>query len=517
MAHPRSSPNQPQIRKAPASQVIPAVLIALLSLTLALPTAFFGGALLFYQSRQLIAPGVTCAGMDLGNQTLTDAIQKIDRAWNLDRKITLSNEEQHWETTPGFLGIWVDPGSTVQKAYAIGRGPNGLEDLARLLYTHRREIELVVNFNAQAARDQLTHWSAQIGHPSQAASLTLQGEQVVVTPGQAGVTIDVEKTVSQIAANPKKALFSGEVTLSMQAIPADTTHADQAAAEAQKLIDRPLRLTLYDPITDQRSEWQAPRSLVAAWVRIAGSPEGYQVSFADDQLIDFVASLPAHPDAIGLAEDLELPAIADPQTIASQMLAGESPLLLLRHKPRTYITQVGDTLFSIGWKMGIPYWRMMKANPSYGSGGLAAGVEIVVPSPNDLLPEPVVLNKRIVISIAQQHMWVYQDGAQIRDFVISTGIPNSPTQPGVFQVQTHELNAYAENWALWMPHWMGIYEAWPGFMNGIHGLPVLSNGVRLWKNVLGSPASYGCIILDLPEAEWLYNWAENGVVVEIKA
>jgi len=37
----------------------------------------------------------------------------------------------------------------------------------------------------------------------------------------------------------------------------------------------------------------------------------------------------------------------------------------------------------------------------------------------------------------------------------------------------------------------------------------------LWANVLGQPASYGCIIMDLASGEALYNWAENGVVVEI--
>jgi hypothetical protein len=53
-------------------------------------------------------------------------------------------------------------------------------------------------------------------------------------------------------------------------------------------------------------------------------------------------------------------------------------------------------------------------------------------------------------------------------------------------------------------------------MNGIHGLPLLSNGVRLWADVLGQPASFGCIILDLEAAEQLYDWAEEGVVVEIR-
>jgi lipoprotein-anchoring transpeptidase ErfK/SrfK len=47
-------------------------------------------------------------------------------------------------------------------------------------------------------------------------------------------------------------------------------------------------------------------------------------------------------------------------------------------------------------------------------------------------------------------------------------------------------------------------------------LPLLSNGQRLWANILGRQASYGCIILNLPDAESLYTWAENGTVVEIQ-
>jgi lipoprotein-anchoring transpeptidase ErfK/SrfK len=71
-------------------------------------------------------------------------------------------------------------------------------------------------------------------------------------------------------------------------------------------------------------------------------------------------------------------------------------------------------------------------------------------------------------------------------------------------------------WDLHMPNFIGIYEAWPGFMNGIHGLPTLSNGNRLWAGNLGRPVSYGCIILGLQEAQDLFDWAEKGVVVEIR-
>jgi lipoprotein-anchoring transpeptidase ErfK/SrfK len=164
----------------------------------------------------------------------------------------------------------------------------------------------------------------------------------------------------------------------------------------------------------------------------------------------------------------------------------------------------------------MPYWMIAQANPTVNPDALSAGQTIDIPSKDQLLPLQVVPGKRVVISISRQRMWIYQNGQEIQNFVISTGIDRSPTQPGVFQVQTHVIDAYASVWDLNMPHFLGIYEAWPGFMNGIHGLPTLSNGRQLWANILGKPASYGCIILDIPNANWLYQWAEDGTVVEIR-
>jgi lipoprotein-anchoring transpeptidase ErfK/SrfK len=147
---------------------------------------------------------------------------------------------------------------------------------------------------------------------------------------------------------------------------------------------------------------------------------------------------------------------------------------------------------------------------------LLAGQVLTIPSKNEMLPLPVVPSKRIVISISQQHLWTYENGGLRSEHVISTGIDRSPTIPGIYQVQTHEIEAYASVWDLTMPHFIGIYEGWPGFMNGLHGLPTLSNGSRLWAGNLGRPVSYGCIILDLAAAEDIYYWAEEGVVVEIQ-
>jgi len=74
---------------------------------------------------------------------------------------------------------------------------------------------------------------------------------------------------------------------------------------------------------------------------------------------------------------------------------------------------------------------------------------------------PIAENKRILVSISQQKMWAYENGGGQVEWLVSTGIASSPTLPGVFQIQSHEPNAYAANWNLGMPYFMGIYRPVP--------------------------------------------------------
>ncbi len=121
--------------------------------------------------------------------------------------------------------------------------------------------------------------------------------------------------------------------------------------------------------------------------------------------------------------------------------------------------------------------------------------------------------KYILVSISQQHMYAYQDGQLAFSFIVSTGSGNS-TRTGTFPILDKIQNAYADNWNFWMPDWMGIY--WVGNLeNGIHAVPVLPGGGNLWADSLGTPVSYGCVVLGTNDARLLYNWAEVGTVVQI--
>ena len=129
-------------------------------------------------------------------------------------------------------------------------------------------------------------------------------------------------------------------------------------------------------------------------------------------------------------------------------------------------------------------------------------------------PAPAGNGKYILVSIGEQHLYAYENGQLVYSFVASTGIGNS-TRVGTFHVLDKIPNAYGANWSIWMPNWMGIY--WSGSLeNGIHALPILPGGARLWAGYLGAPISYGCIVLGVDESLHLYDWAEIGTPVEIR-
>ena len=66
-----------------------------------------------------------------------------------------------------------------------------------------------------------------------------------------------------------------------------------------------------------------------------------------------------------------------------------------------------------------------------------------------------------------------------------------------------------------MPYWMGLYYA-GSTENGIHGLPYdPKTGRRTWAGAVGTPITYGCIMLDDANAKTLFDVAYLGMPVVI--
>ncbi len=184
----------------------------------------------------------------------------------------------------------------------------------------------------------------------------------------------------------------------------------------------------------------------------------------------------------------------------------------------TYIVQRGDTLSSIAARFGVSLSQLIDANRIFNPSLIYAGQTLVIPGVESGPAQPPTSPggaKSILIDISEQQLYAYEGEALIFSFVASTGSPGLDTRPGAYAVQNKIPNAYGGNWNIWMPNWLGIY--WAGnLQNGIHALPILPGGGRLWDGYLGTPVSYGCIILGVDESRLLYDWAEVGTSVVIQ-
>lgn len=125
--------------------------------------------------------------------------------------------------------------------------------------------------------------------------------------------------------------------------------------------------------------------------------------------------------------------------------------------------------------------------------------------------------KKLHVELASQTVHAYLGDTEVQSFRVSTGKPSTPTPRGTFKIflkQEVRIGAAA-------PHYvMPRFQMFIANGTGFHALPSLARngGDAFWteaRDHIGIPVSHGCIRL-LPEnADWLFNFTDNGTLVEI--
>lgn len=476
------------------------------------------GSYCYFQLTDEMLPGITVGGVPVGGLQSAEAARALQKTWNEDlniRAVVITTPSNSWQITPSEIGLSVAVDESIAHAYALGRSRNLVESVGTMLgvLKYGAEIDPVVELDLVLAKQGLERWAERVYLAPRDADLILDADRLVQIESLPGRTLDVTASLHMLVEEPEAILLDHQlvpfVTLE---IPAQRQDVSSQADAVQSLLGSSPTIRAYDPVTDERFVWSPEPALIASWINIESEGDQLSVSLHDESISLYVMEIEA---SLGDMRGLDNEVVEE--ALWSGLSEEETETLVVEYLPGTYVVEPDDNLVSISFKVGMPYWKLQEFNPDLAVSGLVPGETLIVPPKDDMLTLPVIPEKRIVISLLEQRMWTYEGGELHQSYIVSTGIPNSPTLPGLFQVSTHNENAYASIWDLYMPHFLGIYEAVPGFVNGIHGLPLLSGGRRLWANVLGQPASYGCIILDLGAAQELYYWAEDGVVVEIQS
>ena len=481
-----------------------------------LVTAVFGIGIalgIYAYQADLIMPGVQTLGIPLGTQSRTQATSMLQAQWQ-EQVIVLTTADKTWLTSPQALGVTLDVEATVQRAYEQGRSVDSLVDV---VLSGETAVSPVWQMDVTTAEQHLYEVAPQFEIPPVDAGVQIvQGRAEAVAP-QFGQQVNVEATMGWLVAHGAEAVVDGRLPVVIEPVEPAVFDVSPVVAQANQLLAMSLQVHAYDPVQDEAVDWTIAPEVWGNWVTVAplqpGKVEHFSWVVAEDKMAADLA------DMLHLADGRFLNMDEMVAGVTQAVMGGDAAVQLrIYHPNQIHTVQAGETLSSIGRDYGIPYPWIQQANPNLGD-ALSVGQSLTIPSPDNMLPLPVIENKRIVISLSQQKVWVYENGSLQWEWVASTGIASSPTAPGIFQIQSHEENAYAGNWDLWMPSFMGIYQPVPtsSFMNGFHGFPTRNGYDLLWTGDLGHEVTYGCILLSNENAQTLFNWAEEGVIVEIEA
>ena len=222
------------------------------------------------------------------------------------------------------------------------------------------------------------------------------------------------------------------------------------------------------------------------------------------------------------------PAAADQAQAAAPALPSDPP--------GVYTVQRGDTLFRIATQYGLPLWALASANNIADPDTIYVGQQLKVNiDPSQVKPLPTVAappppsapasgpvtqaqaqrapaapnnsGKQILVVLHEQMVYVYQDGALLRQFLASTGLPGTPTVQGTFQIYVKYDAQRMVGPGYDLPGVPWVMYFYRGY--ALHG--------TYWHNNFGHPMSHGCVNLRTPEAEWLYQWAPVGTTVTVVA
>ncbi len=133
--------------------------------------------------------------------------------------------------------------------------------------------------------------------------------------------------------------------------------------------------------------------------------------------------------------------------------------------------------------------------------------QIALVTPNTTPPTGIVGERWIEVNLEQQTLAVYDERQLVFAALISSGVPGAWTQPGVFQIYlAKEVETMSGSFTTDRSDYYYLEDVpWTMYFDqsrALHG--------AYWHNGFGVPRSRGCVNLSPGDAQWIFNWAEEG-------
>jgi len=286
----------PRPQRSTASYQILAALIGGLLLFMLVIGLITGGYQLLFAGR--VFPGITMAGVDLTNLTPEQATAALSQrlTYPTSGQVVFRDEDRLWVATPAELGMILDAGTSIQRAYNVGRQGGLFTDLAGQLNAWQGGLSLepVVVFDERVAFAYLQNIAAQVDQPVIETDLNLNGTEIVFIQGQTGRLLNVDATLANLLTQ-LSGFRDGEVQLIIEEHSPVVLDASAQAETLRQVLSAPLTLHVQDAQPGDPGPWTIDPSHLAGMLRIGRAQTNgiweYQVSIENPVLTQYLAEI----------------------------------------------------------------------------------------------------------------------------------------------------------------------------------------------------------------------------------
>ena len=237
-------------------------------------------ALDYWSNAGRIYNGVSVAGADVGGMTTAEAEAAVETrlAQNLD-EVRLDGP-QDVSLSAQQLGISYDVGSTVDRAYDVGRGGNVIERIASRLQAAygSAEVSPKVGYDPGQVDAAAEAVAQRVDRQPREASVAVEGEEVLVEESREGYGLDVAATAANLRGAIEGATGGAEMIGETARPGIETPAAEEAAAVARDAMAGEVSLSAGE------EGWTVPAAGVGAALDFVPEGRGIDVVLNPDRL-----------------------------------------------------------------------------------------------------------------------------------------------------------------------------------------------------------------------------------------
>jgi hypothetical protein len=180
----------------------------------------------------------------------------------------------------------------------------------------------------------------------------------------------------------------------------------------------------------------------------------------------------------------------------------------------THVVEAGEELGLIAKRFNVSVEDVVALNDISDANLIYPGQSLSIPAPGEYEPSaaeappaPSATGRSLLVSVGNQRLYAYENGVLVHSHLVSTGLPDTPTLLGDYNVYVKHAATDMRGPDYYLPNVPWTMYYYQGY--AIHG--------TYWHANFGRPMSHGCVNLPPDEARWFYDFASVGTLVRVVA